>query len=138
MGVGLRCKAALSLVVAFACGAAQAEYLAVAVGKKAKVPLPKSNRVWLNLGTAVVSVGDVLTVVSKGEELIDPETGLSLGSMDTSIGDIRVTEVQEKFSVAEIVSIDGEVNRGDKVVSTAQPPRIDFAEQWQKPKRGQF
>ena len=98
----------------------------------------EGDRVWLNLGTAVVSVGDVLTVVSKGEELIDPETGLSLGSMDTSIGDIRVADVQEKFSLAEIVSIDGEVNRGDKVVSTAQPPRIDFAEQWQKPKRGQF
>lgn len=98
----------------------------------------KGDRVWLNLGTAVVSVGDVLTVVSRGEELIDPETGLSLGSMDTSIGDIRVTDVQEKFSVAEIMSIDGEVNRGDKVVSTAPPPSIDYAEQWQKPKGGQF
>jgi len=36
--------------------------------------------------------------------LIDPETGLSLGSEEKIVGRIRVTEVKEKYSIAEIVS----------------------------------
>ena len=38
-----------------------------------------------------VQVGDVFTVYSAGEELIDPDTGLSLGSEETKMGTISVT-----------------------------------------------
>lgn len=96
------------------------------------------NKVWINIGKEVVSSGDVLKIESKGEELIDPDTGISLGSDDTAIGTIRVNMAQEKFSIAEIVSISGTVNRGDKVISTVSPPRIEFADRWEKPKRGKF
>ena len=95
-------------------------------------------QVWTNLGRGVVSVGDVLTVVSVGEELIDPETGISLGSMDSQIGTVRVASVQEKFSIAETLSMDGTASRGDRVVSTATPPSIEFASVWAPPKRGKF
>ena len=96
------------------------------------------NKVWINIGKQVVSSGDVLKVESKGEEMIDPDTGISLGSDDTEIGTIRVNNAQEKFSIAEIVSIDGTVNRGDRVISTVPPARIEFADRWKKPKRGKF
>ena len=98
----------------------------------------EGNKIWLNIGKDTVSPGDVLKVSAKGEELIDPDTGISLGSDDTEIGTIRVSQVQEKFSIAEVVSISGAVNRGDKVVSTVLPPRIEFADRWEKPKRGKF
>lgn len=38
-----------------------------------------------------VKIGDTFSVYSKGEELIDPDTGLSLGSEETKVGTIEVT-----------------------------------------------
>ena len=98
----------------------------------------EGGRIWTNLGRSAVAVGDVLEVVAKGEELIDPETGISLGSMDTTLGTARVAEVQDRFSVAEAVSITGDVDRGDRIVSTAAPPGIEFAPSWEPPRRGRF
>lgn len=98
----------------------------------------EDDRVWVNLGRGVVAIGDELRIVAKGEELIDPETGLSLGSMDTELGSVRVTVVQERFSIAETVSTSGTPSRGDSAVSTAAPPVIEFAQEWQRPKRGKF
>lgn len=76
--------------------------------------------------------------MAKGEELLDPETGLSLGSMDTELGSVRVTVVQEQFSIAETVSMSGTPSCGDRAVSTAPPPGIEFASAWKPPKRGKF
>ena len=98
----------------------------------------EGNKLWLNIGKDTLSPGDVLKVKSKGEELIDPDTGISLGSADTEIGTVRVSQVQEKFSIAEFISITGSVKRGDKVVSTVRPPRIEFADRWEEPGRGKF
>ncbi len=88
------------------------------------------NQLYVNLGQGVVRVGDVLRVISVGEELIDPETGVSLGSLDTDIGSARVDSVHEQFSIAELVSSTGSPSRGDRVLSTAVPPSIEFAAEW--------
>ena len=98
----------------------------------------EGGRIWTNLGNSAVAVGDVLEVVSRGEELIDPETGISLGSMDTNLGTARVAQVQEQFSIADEIFISGEVKRGDRIVSTAMPPALQFAHGWEDPRRGQF
>lgn len=98
----------------------------------------EGNKVWINIGSNVVSVGELLTVMSKGEELIDPDTGISLGSSETQIGSIRVSQAQEKFSIADAVALNGNVKRGDKVISTVAPPNIEFADKWKTPKRGKF
>ena len=98
----------------------------------------EDGRVWLNLGRAAVSAGDVLEVVSRGEELIDPETGLSLGGTETRVGSVRVVQVEERFSIAETVSADTGFKRGDRVVSTSPPPAIEYASDWNPPRRGRF
>ena len=98
----------------------------------------EGDKVWVNIGKDVVSPGDVLKVKSKGEELIDPDTGISLGSDDTEIGTVRVSQAEEKFSVAQVVSTTGLVKRGDKVISTVLPPRIEFADRWEEPRSGKF
>ena len=98
----------------------------------------EGQRVWVNLGSDSVAVGDVLTVMAKGEELIDPDTGISLGSSDTEVGRIRIAQAQEKFSIAQVVSMQGNAKRGDQVISTAIPPSIEYADSWRKPKRGRF
>lgn len=98
----------------------------------------EAGRVWINIGAAAVSVGDELTVWAKGEELIDPDTGISLGSTDTRLGSIRVESVQPKFAIAREVDVQGSVSRGDRVVSTASPAAMEFATDWQEPRRGKF
>ncbi len=93
----------------------------------------EGNRVWVNIGDDGLDVGDRLTVMRKGEELIDPETGISLGSSDTSLGEIEVIQVAEKYSIAQSVSLSTAPGRGDKVVSQAAPTSIEFASTWQPP-----
>jgi len=95
----------------------------------------EGKRVWLNIGEDGVEMGDRLTVMSKGEELIDPETGISLGSSDSTLGDIEVIQVAEKFSIAQWVTLAQAPNRGDRVVSQAAPPTVEFADKWRAPKK---
>lgn len=52
-----------------------------------------------------LEVGQVLEVFAEGEEMIDPDTGESLGSEEVKLGSIRVTEVLARFSKA--VPMDG-------------------------------
>lgn len=92
----------------------------------------EAGQVWLNLGEDNVAIGDELNVMRKGEELIDPDTGLSLGSSDTVLGTIRVVQVQPKFSIASKVSMTGEAARGDKVMSLKQASPIEYADSWQE------
>jgi hypothetical protein len=70
-------------------------------------------KVYLNAGSNMnIENNMVFTVFAKGEELIDPDTGLSLGSSMTRSGTIRVTQVSEKFSIGQIIEGSG-FKRGD-------------------------
>jgi curli biogenesis system outer membrane secretion channel CsgG len=91
-------------------------------------------QIYTNLGADSVAVGDRLEVLQKGEELIDPETGISLGGSTTSLGEIEVSQVQEKFSIARPVSLSTTPARGDKVMSTKAAAPLEFAKSWKKPK----
>ena len=62
-----------------------------------------------------VRVGDVFMVYSKDEDLVDPDTGLKLGSDEKIVGSIQVTNVQEKFSIGTIRGGAGAMKRGDLV-----------------------
>jgi len=71
---------------------------------------------YINAGANMnVRVGDVFGVFSKGEDLIDPASGLALGSTEQMIGSIQITAVHEKFSVATIIGGGGAIKRGDRV-----------------------
>ena len=91
-------------------------------------------QIYINLGQDAVAVGDRLQILKKGEELIDPDTGISLGGSTTSIGEIEVSQVQEKFSIARPVTLNGTADRGDKVVSTKAAAPLEFAGSWKEPK----
>jgi curli biogenesis system outer membrane secretion channel CsgG len=94
----------------------------------------EGTRVWLNIGDQGVNMGDRLSVMQKGEELIDPDTGISLGSSDTAMGDVEVIQVADKYSIAQWVTLKTSPSRGDRVVSQAAPPSIEYAESWSRPK----
>ncbi|MEW5734681.1 MAG: CsgG/HfaB family protein [Thermodesulfobacteriota bacterium] len=61
-----------------------------------------ASRVFVDLGLGQVSPGTALLVQRFGEELIHPVTGKSLGKEQIKLGNIKVLEVFEGYSVAEI------------------------------------
>lgn len=101
-----------------------------------KVVKASGNTVYVNIGEDSLNVGDTLTVMAVGEELIDPETGISLGAMETEVARLRVGKTTEKFSIATVVSKNGNFGRGDKVISDRSPAPLEFASNWEGPSSG--
>ncbi len=83
---------------------------------QAKVVTMSGGNVIINAGAmSGVENGDRFIVMRAGEELIDPDTGLSLGSMETEIGEIEVVNNQMgsgKASQCKVLS-GGGMERGD-------------------------
>ncbi len=73
-------------------------------------------KVYINGGSiAGLENGMEFTVLAKGEDLVDPETGTVLGSETKEIGSVKVDQVEEKFSVASITQGCQGVKIGDIV-----------------------
>ncbi len=84
-------------------------------------------QVIINLGLDQVQNGDTLKLMRKGEALIDPETGISLGSDDKEIGQLQVRDAKDKFSIASVVgSVAGGIKPGDRVISTRVPEPLEY------------
>ncbi len=76
-----------------------------AQGKISKVT---GDVIFLNIGTNKgVKVGDSFTVYALGEEIVDPDTGESLGAEEAEVGKVEVIEVKEKYSKARVTSGSG-------------------------------
>ncbi len=70
--------------------------------------------VYINAGTrSGANAGEVFTVYSKGEELMDPDTGEILGSEEERIGTVKVFDVKEKYSKAKIEGSAAGIKKGD-------------------------
>ncbi len=75
-----------------------------------KIIMVKGSTVFIKPGSnSGVKVGDSFSIYAKGEALIDPDTGLELGSMETKVGTIKVTQIvaSGKAAQASIVSGSG-------------------------------
>uniref|UniRef100_UPI00333F0E81 hypothetical protein n=1 Tax=Castellaniella defragrans TaxID=75697 RepID=UPI00333F0E81 len=58
----------------------------------------------INRGEGGVAAGEIYAVFQAGEELVDPESGESLGAMETEVGLGTVTEVKPKFAFLKMAS----------------------------------
>jgi len=77
----------------------------------------KGTQVYLNAGSdAGVKVGDSFAVYRVGDELVDPDSGMSLGVEETLSGQVQVSKVMPKFSIATSTS-GGGFRKGDVVRS---------------------
>jgi len=64
----------------------------------------ENKQVWINRGQdGGLDTGDVLNVYHPGVDLIDPTTGENLGSAESYAGKIKVTRVNPKFTIAEVI-----------------------------------
>jgi curli biogenesis system outer membrane secretion channel CsgG len=67
-------------------------------------------------GTNVgLHAGMTLTLLSRGENVVDPETNEVVGAETSEIGQIKVVNVQERFSACEIVQGGENAKKGDLV-----------------------
>ncbi|MCX8064327.1 MAG: CsgG/HfaB family protein [Candidatus Hydrogenedentes bacterium] len=57
--------------------------------------------IFINLPKERANLNDVYDVFALGDELIDPDTGESLGLEEIYVGKIKIVDVKPKFSVAE-------------------------------------
>ncbi len=61
--------------------------------------------VYINAGSnSGIKVGDQFEISHPGKALIDPETGLNLGTTSQKIGCIKITSVEEKFSIGAVLA----------------------------------
>ncbi|MCK5598183.1 hypothetical protein KAI78_01045 [bacterium] len=75
-------------------------------GKTMKVS--SDGMVYINGGSNYgIEMDTVFQVEAIGEELIDPDTGLSLGSENEFKGTIRVVDVKEKYAICEVLTGSG-------------------------------
>jgi curli biogenesis system outer membrane secretion channel CsgG len=76
-----------------------------------------AKEVYISAGeTNGTSVGDLFTVYSVGEELVNPATGELLGVEEKEIGKVEVVEVKEKYSKAKAAGCDlAQVKTGDVI-----------------------
>ncbi|WP_345796925.1 hypothetical protein [Castellaniella sp. MT123] len=58
----------------------------------------------INRGEGGVAVGEVYSVFQIGKDLVDPQSGESLGSMETEVGLGRITGVKPKFAFLKMAS----------------------------------
>jgi curli biogenesis system outer membrane secretion channel CsgG len=66
-----------------------------------RVVTVQNGQIYVNAGQdSGIRAGDVLEVFRGGEKLVDPETGISLGQVETKLGQMRVSSLQEKFLIA--------------------------------------
>ncbi len=80
----------------------------------AKVIKSKGNNIYINSGSLMnVKPGDRFNAFSKGEEFIDPDTGLNLGSEETLVGTVEISDVKDKYSIGLLKSGSGTLKRGD-------------------------
>ncbi len=74
----------------------------------AKVLIKRDKEITINRGEGGgVAVGDTFNVFALGEELIDPDTKESLGREEAKVGKVKITQVNPKTSLGEILEDTG-------------------------------
>ena len=63
----------------------------------------QDDQAFVNYGSAFLSPGAFLRVVALGEGFVDPDTGEVLGAEEEELGYLAVSDVREKYAIADIV-----------------------------------
>jgi len=80
----------------------------------AKVVKSEGSKIYINAGSSMnIKPGFKFYAYSVGEEFVDPDTGLKLGSDEKLIGTVEVRDVQDKYSIGYVTTGGGALKRGD-------------------------
>ena len=97
----------------------------------AKVIGFQNNVIFFNRGESTgVAKGDLYELRDPGAAMIDPETGVSLGTTSASIGWAIVTNVDEKYSEASPIELDRSPAIGRTILRPADalPTRLSISD----------
>ena len=75
----------------------------------------------LNYGNVFFAPGDQLALFETGESFVDPDTGEVLGSEETELGRVQITDAEARFSKARVIGEAIEVSAGSILKRTAVP-----------------
>ena len=99
-----------------------------------KVIQVRNNSIFVNLGADLVSKEDKFQALSLSEELIDPDTGLSLGRMEETLGLVSAVTPGDKFTIMQALDFEAALLKtGDKILSLETPDDFEFAPAWNMP-----
>jgi curli biogenesis system outer membrane secretion channel CsgG len=90
--------------------------------------------IYLNYGDSILSVGDQLNIVKEGREIIDRDTGKSLGSRQTVLGTVEVVTTDNSLSIAKFTGNSFDIEPGD--MAKISPTATDSEQKNQRQKRG--
>jgi len=86
-----------------------------------KVLIRRDKEVTLNRGEGGgVAMGETFNAFALGQELVDPDTKESLGREEVKVGKVRITQVNPKTSIAEILDDTG-IDKGAVLRPATQP-----------------
>ena len=71
-----------------------------------------NDEIYLNYGDSILSIGDRLKVIQEGREIIDQDTGLSLGSRQKTLGEIEIVSTEASLSIGKITKEDNDFTVG--------------------------
>jgi len=71
-----------------------------------------NDEIYLNYGDSILSIGDRLKVIQEGREIIDQDTGLSLGSRQKTLGEIEIVSTEANLSIGKITKEDSDFTIG--------------------------
>jgi curli biogenesis system outer membrane secretion channel CsgG len=78
-----------------------------------KIAKVSDDLVYLNYGEGFLRNGELLKIASLGEGFLDPDTGEVLGAEETLIAIVQVEDLRAKYSIANIILQNGDLNIGD-------------------------
>ncbi|MEF3255540.1 MAG: hypothetical protein K6348_08285, partial [Deferribacterales bacterium] len=70
-------------------------------------------------------VGKIYKIYREGVEIKHPITGVVLGKKKTYLGTIKLIEVQDKYSIGEIIDKVGDIKTSDQVIGE-KPIKVDY------------
>lgn len=70
----------------------------------AKIIAVNGSEIYVNLTPELAAKGDVFDIFETGEELRDPDTGLTLGKREILLGRITISELKPKYAIAKLQS----------------------------------
>ena len=72
-------------------------------GIDSRVVKVDGNRAYINIGSSSgVKVGDKFVIIHRGEEIVDPVTGMKLGAEEKQTGTGVVVEVAERYAIMTV------------------------------------
>ena len=70
--------------------------------------------IYLNYGNSILSVGDRVSLVREGRQIVDQDTGIVLGSRERVLGDLEVISANASLSIAKRIGGAFTVSAGDR------------------------